>query len=265
MGRIFLIFLTATSILCILIPATAQSFTRAVPCPNDASISGYTTITALNTDMQNELNRIGSILPEERDPRISYVLRLCPGETFDASVEGPILPVLNNLQIVCGNSDSTCTIAGGETQVSMFEPTVAGYIQENVLIEGIIFEGFTLSVSVEASLPAMLSLSKVVWQVGRRCLGISERNPFLLQATQASCFIIQNFVDARFIVATFGVVSPMTIAVRDSVVQVGTGFSLLRPCSNFEHKYALLFSMISLTEEWIFFSRFHQRWRFHFR
>lgn len=118
--------------------AVAQS---SAPCPRDATVVGYSSITAINEDMQTELSRIG----DGGDPEESYTFRLCPNMVFDASVEA-LRPVLSNAFFVCGGDGSrnnNCIILGGSEQIRIQDSTVASFPLERLSFMGLTFADFT--------------------------------------------------------------------------------------------------------------------------
>ena len=150
-------------------PASTQT------CPNNSSLTGYTSIASLNSDMQMELNRIaagGAV------PTTPYNLILCPGTTFDTSTN-ILMPTLNNVNIVCGNGgpNMMCIFDGGNKNenVQIQNPSIQGYVLNSVNIEGVTFQNFNgRSVDLGASAPTTATFKDCTWQVKVSILLISS-------------------------------------------------------------------------------------------
>lgn len=142
-----------------------EAFTRQETCPNDNSLTGYTSIQNLNEDMAAELQRIeqGGEIPDG-----GYDLILCPGETFDATGDS-IQPVLDQVSISCGGPNSVdplCVIDGGEEQLLIQDSSVNGYTLTSVTINGLTFSNFggETSASLTASRPTEFTCVDCIWQ-----------------------------------------------------------------------------------------------------
>jgi hypothetical protein len=136
-------------------PVAAQS---AVDCPNDPTdLQGYTSLAALNNDMQLELQRIAN----GGAPEPSYTFTLCPNQVFDAALVS-LQPVLSDATFVCGangDPEDDCTLLGGEEQVRIEDSTVDGYPLETLVFVGISFADFTSSDAMLGSSIAALASS----------------------------------------------------------------------------------------------------------
>ena len=146
--------------------AQTEAFTRQEVCPNDAALTGYTSISNLNDDMAAELERIQG--GGER-PDGAYDLLLCPGENFDATTDGPIRPILDQVNIACGGSssaDPVCAVSGGNQQLVIETSTVNGYTIESVSIGGVTFQGTTdaVSATLTASASTVFTCTSCIWQ-----------------------------------------------------------------------------------------------------
>lgn len=142
---------------------TDSAFTRAEPCAADDGIIGYSTIEALNLDMEDELSRIdggGAV------PTTDYIMTLCPGSI---SVESdPLRPILDRVVFMC--TDGTeCAIDGSTQQVLIQDSAATGYTITSITFMGVTFSGFNegVSSSVEATEPTVVSYVNSNWQVGR--------------------------------------------------------------------------------------------------
>ena len=142
------------------------------PCPSNGALSGYTSISAMNSDMATELQRIsGGGTPEDE-----YIYTLCPRLVFDATIE-PLRPVLSGIVFQCGvlgSSTDSCTIDGGSEQIRVEDSGVASYQIEDISFKGLTFQSFTnsanrtgASVNVLASDTTSINFTDVVWTVSK--------------------------------------------------------------------------------------------------
>jgi hypothetical protein len=147
----------------LIVPTTVLSQANVGTC--------FTTIAAINAEMQQELDRIsGGGTPEST---YSYVF--CPNAFFDAT-NTSLVPLLDNVMFLCGADGSlsnNCVIVGGSEQVTFRNSTVSGYVINQVAFMGLTFAGFqsntntamSASVVASASAPTVAKFSNVVWQV----------------------------------------------------------------------------------------------------
>ena len=130
----------------------------------------FTTLGAINSEMQTELARIQN----GASPQESYVYNMCANTFFDATSE-PLQPVLNNAMFVCGDNGSRsnrCVVVGGSQQVMIMDSFVSGYPMQEVHFLGITFSGFETnnqmegtSIAAFASSATMATFSECTWQV----------------------------------------------------------------------------------------------------
>lgn len=123
-----------------------------VSCPADTSISGYTSVTSINQDIERELDRIEG----GGDPQESYLVTLCPETTFDTSSSGPLLPTLDKTTISCGpdgDAGNNCVFSGGPTNILIADPTIDGYTINTLSFVGLTFTGFT-GWSIDVTVPS---------------------------------------------------------------------------------------------------------------
>jgi hypothetical protein len=161
-------------------------------CPSDDSITGYTSIVAMNTDMQSELDRIGGGAAVDPDRRYSMII--CPMTTFDTTTE-TLMPVINGAEFRCGTDGdvaNSCVFSGGGENVDIQESTVDGYTISTVYFEGLTFEQFTgRSIDLEATDETTATFVNSLWQV---CIGVSFFSSFRIEVSIYSClFFPQNF------------------------------------------------------------------------
>jgi hypothetical protein len=141
-------------------PVVAQTGVTisAVNCPNDPTdLMGYTSLAALNSDMQLELQRIAN----GGAPVPPYTFTLCPNQVFDATLV-TLLPVLSDSTFVCGangDPEDDCTLLGGEEQIRIEDSTVNGYLLENLAFVGLSFADFSNSDEMLGSSIAALASS----------------------------------------------------------------------------------------------------------
>ena len=133
-------------------------------CPEDPTIQGYTTITAMNADMQAELEAINN----GQAPQPGYTYTLCPDTAFDTT-STPLLPVLNNITFVCGatgSSASNCVLFGGDEQIRIEDSTVESYPLQQVSFSGLSMANFTgTAVNAAAGTTTTASFNDVDFQV----------------------------------------------------------------------------------------------------
>ncbi|KAG7367462.1 hypothetical protein IV203_030133 [Nitzschia inconspicua] len=132
------------------------------PCPSDSSISGYTSITTVNRDIDQEINRISDGgLPQEQ-----YSLTLCPG-TFDTAAS-PLLPRLNQASFSCaamGNVNDGCIFSGGGTNIRIEDPLIDGYNINAITFLGITFTSFTnYSIELLGTAPTKAIFLNCLWE-----------------------------------------------------------------------------------------------------
>lgn len=106
-------------------------------CDGDAG-RGYTTMAALNQDIQTERDRIlvGG------DPLEMYMFVLCPNTAFGS----PLVPALDNIVIGCGespSSENTCILTGGDVQVEIGSYADTGHPVRMVELIGVTFADFS--------------------------------------------------------------------------------------------------------------------------
>ena len=148
------------------VKAQQPAFTRQVTCPQNPNITGYTTINAMNLDMQDELTRIAK---GGARPPGGYIMNLCPG-IFDAT-SGPLTPILDGVVFTCGGPNSPpgalCEINGSAQQVNIGDSTIPGYAINSITFQGITFNGFSrgYSINMQASSPTVVTFQNCVWQV----------------------------------------------------------------------------------------------------
>ena len=157
-----LILLLSSSTTC-----TAQTFTRQVECPNDASVTGYTSLEDLNADMAGELDRIAG----GGNPAAEYNFNLCsdPDIVYDARRGNEINIVLDNTNIFCGGPGATnpsCLVTGGQLQVRIENSVVDGYPLNNAFMQGVTFADFRgRSIAFLANTPTVFNCEDCIWQV----------------------------------------------------------------------------------------------------
>jgi len=120
-------------------------------CPTDPSLFGYTSLLAINDDIQREVQALTfdpTLKPQEK-----YEFVLCPHTHFNGA-EG-LEPILNNTVFQCGGgagdgvaSENNCTIRGGTHQVLMRERDF--YLP----MEYVEFRGITFDSSAKYSIAA---------------------------------------------------------------------------------------------------------------
>ncbi len=120
------------------------------PCPTDANIHGFTSITAINNAMMVDLNSIQS----GGSPKSSYLFTLCPKTTIVTTVAA-LTPVLSGAQFVCGAQGAlsdACILQGGgaNNQVTIANSKVVGYSLHNITFQGITFMASTTQSSILA-------------------------------------------------------------------------------------------------------------------
>ena len=86
---------------------TEAAFTRAAQCAApDEGIVGYSTIDALNLDMEDELSRI--LVDEGDRPTTDYIMTLCPG-SISAEL-GPLKPILDKVVFMCTEREPSVSL-----------------------------------------------------------------------------------------------------------------------------------------------------------
>jgi hypothetical protein len=154
---------------------TWVSNAQSTRCRQGSAEVGYTTIAAVNSDMQAELAKIqGGGMPQSQ-----YTFNLCSQTEFDATVE-PLRPVLSNSFFVCGSdgkSNNLCTFLGGPLQVEILDSGLQVYPLTDITVSGVTFAGFTeAAIDASASLPSILNLMDVVFTVSSDFLhGVATR------------------------------------------------------------------------------------------
>lgn len=132
------------------------------PCPSDNSLSGYTSIADINSDIDQELGRIESGGP----PQDNYALTLCPG-TFDTSTT-PLLPRLSQASYSCagaGNVNDACIFSGGGTNIRIEDPAIEGFNINAMNFLGITFTAFTeYSIELLGVAPTEAVFLNCLWQ-----------------------------------------------------------------------------------------------------
>ncbi len=157
--------------------ANAQS---AASCPRDSTITGYSSIEVLNSDMESELQNIqaGSAPAEE------YTFRLCPETVFDTTTT-PLRPVLNNAMFVCGENGERvngCTFIGGSEQIRFENSAIEGYVLQSMSFMGLSFADFEgntdltgASIGAYASSQLTATFSDVAFTVRVFCVTVTHR------------------------------------------------------------------------------------------
>jgi hypothetical protein len=152
-------------------PADAQPNTfeqSIVACPSGGGVNGYTTIEAMNKDMETELKKIRA----GKSPQSPYVFVLCPGTNFNASAVA-LTPLLSGAVFTCGimgNPSSNCDFVGGANQVLINEPVnVTNYKLQMVSFKGITFTGFTnAAIMGNAGSNTSVALSRSNFEVSKK-------------------------------------------------------------------------------------------------
>jgi len=161
------------SLLALVAILVAQCNAQTEPCPTNRAITGYTSIAAINNDMDAEVARIsGGGTPQE-----DYVFILCPRQEFDAAA-GPLRPSLDGAVFQCGVSgvsSDRCVISGGSEQIRIEDSSIATYPLSDIAFNGLTFESFInnaestgASVNVLASDSTTIAFSDVAWNVSKR-------------------------------------------------------------------------------------------------
>jgi hypothetical protein len=110
-------------------------------CRDSPGLQGYMSITAMNSEMRKEFEKI----VQGGSPEKSYSYMLCPETVFDATAE-PLLPLLSNMEFSCGAkglASENCVIFGGHEQVRFADSTSQSYPLEQVSFVGLTFANFT--------------------------------------------------------------------------------------------------------------------------
>eukprot|EP00522_Entomoneis_paludosa_P006421 CAMPEP_0172451820 /NCGR_PEP_ID=MMETSP1065-20121228/9691_1 /TAXON_ID=265537 /ORGANISM="Amphiprora paludosa, Strain CCMP125" /LENGTH=668 /DNA_ID=CAMNT_0013203791 /DNA_START=39 /DNA_END=2045 /DNA_ORIENTATION=- len=177
-------------------------------CPSDASTTGYSTISALNSAMEAEL----ALIESGSTPQDSYEFILCPNTVFDTAA-GPLRPILDAASFLCGangTSVNACTFEGGDQQVFIEDSQVATYPLETMLFAGITFRGFTenvfqtgTSISALATSTTTATFDDVIWtdfiaQSAVRQVSAATSNPMTVDI-QNSAIVGGDATDSVFI------------------------------------------------------------------
>lgn len=172
-------------------------------CPQEPGLDGYTSITALNQDMDTELQRIinGGELPPEQ----AYVLPLCPQTTFGFDAATVLLPILNRVTFQCGSSgdnNERCVFTGGDEQVRIENTAVSGYPFNSVFFLGVTFEGFQQrSIAAMASAPTQVTFMNCLWQVSSAVPHVLRQNAFIVSDSRLFCIyrisIVSKFLEYK--------------------------------------------------------------------
>ena len=160
----------SSSVLALVATLVAQCHAQTEPCPSNRAITGYTSIAAINNDVDAEVARIaGGGTPQE-----DYIFTFCPRQAFDATA-GPLRPSLNGAVFECGvagMSSDRCVISGGSEQIRIEDSTIATYPLSEIAFNGLTFESFTnnaentgTSVNVLATDSTTVAFSDVAWSV----------------------------------------------------------------------------------------------------
>jgi hypothetical protein len=151
-------------------------------CPEEPSLDGYTSIAALNQDMDTELQRI--IAGGELPPEQAYILPLCPQTTFGFDVATVLLPILNRVTFQCGssgNNDERCVFTGGDEQVRIENTVVTGYPFNSIFFMGVTFEGFQQrSIAAMGSAPTQVTFMNCLWQVSSAFPHLFRHHDFIV-------------------------------------------------------------------------------------
>jgi hypothetical protein len=120
-----------------------SNINRAVSCPTNSSIVGYTSVASLQADFVSERDAIEQ---GESVAQASYLFTLCPNTSFVFSND-PITPLLDQSTIRCGTSGDpidACIFSGGATQVVVESSTLENfYAITQITFEGVSFTQFT--------------------------------------------------------------------------------------------------------------------------
>ncbi|KAL3924656.1 MAG: hypothetical protein SGILL_000908 [Bacillariaceae sp.] len=161
-----ILFLVVTTLLCraTLVHSQFDNFDPTVQdCPEDAAVTGYTTIANLNADIDQEITRIQG----GGTPQTLYNIVLCPGTTFDTTA-APLLPRLDAATFTCagtGNVNDECIFSGGEVNVRIEDPGIQGYTINAINFLGITFTDFTgYSIELLGSAPTEAIFMNCLWQ-----------------------------------------------------------------------------------------------------
>ena len=103
----------------------APLYPRQVVCPSDETLMGYTSIDAINLDIQRA---VSLIISPNHVPPDQYVYTICPNTVLNG--EHQLSPVLHNSHFVCGRegyATDNCRIEHGSTQVLIIDTNVEPY------------------------------------------------------------------------------------------------------------------------------------------
>jgi hypothetical protein len=116
---------------------TDPAFSRAAACVPANGIVGYSTIDALNSDMDDVLSRIidsGGAIPTD-----DYIMTLCPGSITFSS--GPLRPTLDRVVFTCPDG-LRCNIDGDSNpQVRILDSPDPDYTINAITFTGVTFTG----------------------------------------------------------------------------------------------------------------------------
>jgi hypothetical protein len=148
----------------------APCLAQVEPCPSNRALSGYSSIAAINNDMETEFNRISG----GGAPEAEYLFTLCPRQVFEAAPE-PLRPLLSGAVFQCGAaglSTDNCIFRGGAEQVRVEDSALASYPLQQIAFSGITFDAFEnnaestgASINVFASSTTAISFNDVHWEV----------------------------------------------------------------------------------------------------
>lgn len=136
---------------------------RTAPCSTDGSIVGYSNVSALNLDIEDEL----AAILDGVAPSNPYQFILCPNTVFDISND-PLLPMISDSTFQCGNGNSGqgCRFEGGFMQILIQEPSNPSYVLSNLTFQGITFSNFSgTSVAAFASSATKALFNDCHWNV----------------------------------------------------------------------------------------------------
>ena len=157
--RLWMFLVVTTQISAVIVSATQLEFPQyrwAVPCPSDPSLTGYVSLSDLNTEMRRHSSELSP--PLNRIPSQEFRYHLCPQSTFNSSVPVFLPPALMQYSpvILCGQHGSsidTCILDGGENHVLLLDSmdssgsdsmaTLEGGDRQSIVMQGIIFQEST--------------------------------------------------------------------------------------------------------------------------
>lgn len=120
-----------------------EEYARAVPCPSNSSIVGYTDLISLNADIFSHLN----LTFDEDASHIKYNYVICPDTTYNVEDNAgqTIIPGTDQATFSCGIDGlvtNNCVLQGGDVHV---------YLADFLPLIGITFRGFTFDGAKTAS------------------------------------------------------------------------------------------------------------------